>query len=159
MPIIPAWHPNGLHQLQIDTDRLQYAPGYPSLLGPDASRLQLNVWIGDDIPEAHLEAALVGDLVNHLVSPISHEPCRHEVLTAEYAYVTAPHPAYELHQPLYVWRVVRHRDEKIVYDSLHAKEDRRVVGSGQPLDWNRVLRELQAVGELTRPQPRPRSFW
>lgn len=142
MPLISAWHPDGLQRLLIDTDRLRYAPGYPSSLGPEVSRLHLSVWIGDDLPEARLETALVGDRLK----------TNGATLTAEYDYVVAPHLDYEWHDPFYAWRIVRNRDEKIVYDSLQASETRRLASGGQPVDWVRAVRALQATGELTRPR-------
>jgi hypothetical protein len=149
--LITAWLPVRDRQIVIDPSRLVYAPGYPSCLGPEHERLQLSVWIDGKIIEAHLEAAIVFDNVSHLVVDVPGKTCHYETLTAEYDFVTAPHKDHELHYAVYVWRLVRDRDGKVLYDSLDGSESwRTCTSSNSPLDWGSVVRRLRNTGELTQ---------
>lgn len=155
--LVTAWLPVKNRQITIDRDRLVYAAGYPSSLGPEHDRLQLSVWISDTTAEARLEAAIVSDSVSHLVIDAPGKT-HYETLSAEYGYVTAPHKEHELHHVLYVWRLVRDRDGKVLYDSLTSSESWRTCSSNNtPLDWGNAVRAARNAGELT--QVRERSFW
>lgn len=157
--LVSAWIPVRNKQIQIDTRRLSYARGYPSSLGPEHAPLQLSVWNAREVAEAHLEAAIVSDSVSHLVVDVPGEKCHYETLTAEYGYVTAEHKEHELHHVVYVWRLVRESDGKILYDSIgEASESWRTCGSSDaPLDWGEIVRRLRNAGELTHVPHR--SFW
>lgn len=155
--LISAWIPVRNERIQIDPSRLSYEPGYPSCLGPEHDRLQLSVWLGGSA-EAHLEAAIVHDSVDRLVVNVPGKKCHYEKLRADYGYVTAEHKEFEAHWPVYVWRVVRDHDGKVLYDSLDAHESWRTAnGSNSPLDWSTAIRRLRNAGELT--QVRTRGFW
>ncbi|HSX23338.1 MAG TPA: hypothetical protein VLE97_11245 [Gaiellaceae bacterium] len=156
--LIPAWLPVKNRRIEIDPSRLVYRRGYPSSLGPEHDHLQLSVWNAKEVAEAHLEAAIVSDTVDHLVVDVPGEKCHNEKLTAEYSYVTAEHKEHELHHVVYVWRLVRASDGKILYDSLDAHESRRTCGSSDsPLEWGEIVRRLRGAGELTHVPYR--SFW
>ena len=160
MPILSAWLPVRDQRIAIDPNRLTYEPGYPSSLGPEHDRLQLCVWPSGDVSEAHLEAAIVSDSVDHLVVDIPGEKCHHEKLTAEYGYVTADFARHERHHAVYVWRLVRESDGKILYDSLDAHESwRTCYSSNSPLDWGSVVRRLRNAGALTQVRYRSLLGW
>jgi hypothetical protein len=156
MTLIPAWLPVRNERILIDPSRLSYAPGYPSLLGPEHDRLQHSVWVGE-VAEAHLEAAIVLDRISALVVDVPGEKCHYESLTADYGYVIAEHKDHELHHPLYVWRIVRDRDGKILHDSLDEHESQRTACGDPPFVWSAVIRRLRNAGSLTQVQAR--GYW
>ena len=158
--LVSAWLPVKDRRITIDRDRLVYAAGYPSSLGPEHDRLQLSVWISDTTAEAHLEAAIVSDSVSHLVVDVPGQKCHYETLTAEYDYVTADHAEHELHHLVYVWRLVRDRDGKVLYDSLDGSEAwRTAYSSNSPLDWSDAVRRARNAGELTQVRYRSLLGW